>query len=131
MCAVCRRALNIENGRYIHPAKDEPVSHDPVPIAFGVMPALLRCDFCSAEHPTKLLPARTFQTPIIGAGSLGNWACCSICAGFIEKGMLESLISRAVETAPPELRKLTGIRKLYRALYSNLQDNITGPLRDL
>lgn len=129
MCAVCRRVLDFDSGMYVHPMKDRPVNHPTVPIPMGILEPRLRCDFCSADQPTKVLPVATFQSG--PAASRGNWCCCDICAKLIQRGLWDRLVDRVILTAPREIRRTPNVRMLYRNLYRQLQDNITGPVRDL
>lgn len=57
------------------------------------------CDFCSSPNVTWVYPARTFAAYVfegIVGESVGDWAACPICHGFIEAGQQTELAERSL-----------------------------------
>lgn len=90
------------------------------------------CDFCFDPNVTHVLPARSFVAPL-NMGSLGDWACCSVCANLIEKNRWPDLFLRVKNSW--EVKK--GIvmhplaQNLIKNVYKRLRKNITGPVRPI
>lgn len=146
-CAVCGRILNAyvspEGERsWLHTFADLPEDHPAVPVGTGEIIPQPRCDFCSAEHPTWELPARSFVIPDLTLGQVengshGNWAACDSCAQLIGRDQWTALRRRALTAwSDPTMRtRSTGsavagdVDRQLSQLYRLLRRNITGPLR--
>jgi hypothetical protein len=145
ICETCDRAVDIRataDGvtftHTIHDPDDHPVVAVPAPPGWSGG----RCDFCSAEQPRFVLPARDFamtdvlDVPAELAGwnySKGDWAACEPCALLIQADRWTSLERRSAA----EFEKSHGLprteeaRTATRALHRKLRKNITGSLRPI
>lgn len=94
---------------------------------------MANCDFCYDPEPTHVLPARDFQTPIPGAGSTGDWACCEVCADLIFTDQWTRLTNRVIASweARTGLEMPDGGKAALRRLYRELRKNITGAVRKI
>ncbi|SFO83002.1 hypothetical protein SAMN05421810_101100 [Amycolatopsis arida] len=136
ICKVCDRALNRyvddDGVTYIHTFND-PTNHEPVPVE-APPDWRGRCDFCSAEKPEFLLPARDFRVPHHdNEMSIGDWAACAFCAMLIDSNRWNELARRAaaghekLHGVPPDELRITFVR----ALYGELRKHISGSLRPI
>ncbi|MBY0502737.1 MAG: hypothetical protein K2X03_02425 [Bryobacteraceae bacterium] len=60
----------------------------------------LKCDFCSAPHPSWRYPALTFVAycaPDVAGESVGDWAACEICHTLIETNDHAGLAQRSLD----------------------------------
>lgn len=133
-CAVCARMLDYfqatdggESG-WQHGFVDSPADHLAVPVEPGQIHTRGRCDFCSAESPTWMIPARDFHA--VGASySDGGWGACEACKTLVDGDRWNTLIARVMTACdlPPDA--VTHLRRLYRALRANITGAPT-PLED-
>ena len=147
VCAVCGRILNSYLSpagcqSWLHTFADLPEDHPAVPVRLsdGVT-AQPRCDFCSDEHPTWEVPARSFVVPGLTSGpvdnaSHGNWSACDRCAELIRRNQWTALRRRALAAwsdsaaaAGTGSGPTAGIDQQLAQLYRLLRRNITGPPR--
>lgn len=141
MCGTCRRVVNWfepvdgSPGRWVHSAQDLAADHavEPVPVDGTVRG---RCDFCSVDNPTWVLPARPFEVvkgPGMGFHSVDDtWAACDACAELIRANHWLALVDRVLDTFPTEDGKPTlSDQFMLVALYNTLRRNVTGPLRPI
>jgi hypothetical protein len=140
VCAVCGRVLDRQDNRWFHgeAIADEPdVKDHPVIAVLDTDVPLehirAKCDFCFADDPEYVLPARSFENPGGITGSDGDWAPCAACADLIQKNDWKGLLRRA--RAGYEARHqivMTGeMVTAVASLYRRLRKNITGPIRPL
>jgi hypothetical protein len=138
VCAVCGRVLDRKDDRWFHglataddpDVKDHPaiaVLDSDVPLAH----IRAKCDFCFADDPEYILPARTFEVPGGFGGSDGDWAPCGACADLIDRNDWNGLLRRAV--AGYEVRNHVVLgeteTRALASLYRRLRKNITGSIR--
>lgn len=135
VCIVCGRVLDYrEIDGWIHSLASLPdeVDHPVIP----VLPeeageqARPRCDFCYADYPEWILPARDFVAIPGRSVSTGDWAACEMCAREIRKDAWNALVRRVHasyvarhDADGPESPE--DFKRLYRAL----RKHITGGLR--
>lgn len=133
ICVVCGRTLDYTHGTgYFHGiGHEEGSDHPAIPIDPGEAPEQdrPRCDFCFADDPHYVVPARSFNH---GIGiSAGDWAACELCAREIERDSWNGLLRRVLASwearygEPMEEPVREGLRRMYRGL----RKNITGAIR--
>lgn len=134
VCIVCGRVLDYWDGRgwqHSTASRDpDEIDHPPIPVSPEEAGEQLRarCDFCYADYPEFVVPAKSFGTGI--GESVGGWAACEACAGHIEADAWNRLMERVVASwearhGPMEESIRTGLNRLYRTL----RKNITGSVR--
>lgn len=137
VCVECRRVLDTvtRDGatHYAHTYQDlqDGVDHEPVPVEAPEGYRGGRCDFCSSDTPTYVLPARDFDTEF-NAGSAADWAVCDGCAPLIERDQWNRLLDRVSEVRearghPTGEAERTAMKRLWRTL----RKNITGSLKPI
>lgn len=136
ICATCNRVLDLYTDatttRYQHTLGDSPADHAPVPVEAPPGYRGGHCDFCNADHPAFVLPARDFLLPVPGQNSLGDWAACQLCADLITKNQWTELVVRVTEIeAHRGLHLGAGGVAALHGLYALLRHNVTGPLRPI
>lgn len=132
VCLVCGRVLDYWTGfGWRHGLGHDPSEaddHPPVAVSPDEAGEQLRarCDFCSADEPTFVVPARSFTHG--PSNSVGDWAACEACAVEIGRDAWNALLRRAVAawwathgSMDPAIE--TGLRGLYRSL----RKHMTGP----
>lgn len=126
VCEVCRRVLDFhEHEGYRHTIGDADADHAPVPIpAIEVDEIAGRCDFCYADGPEFVIPARDFEV-VPGHESLGDWAACATCADLIGSDQWSRLVRRASEGyeqrhGPMDAQVAASLPRLYRLLRKNM-----------
>ena len=130
-CAVCARvlaAITLDGAevRYDHELIDQPADHPPVPVPPDAIHTRQRCDFCTAEDPGWVLPARTFSVPGLPAASVQAWAACEPCAALIRLNQWTRLRARCVPilaATNPAMRPAevdAALGRLWRQLRRNL-----------
>jgi hypothetical protein len=127
VCAVCGRVLDHRDDvGFVHTVGDAGADHDPIPVP--VDQALVvagRCDFCYADYPEWVIPAREFEA-LPGHMSSGDWAACEACARLIESNQWSALQRRAAQSwlqrhgEPMAPLVLAGLPRLYRLLRKNI-----------
>lgn len=136
VCIVCGRVLDFhERDGWIHSlatTDPEEIDHPPIPVLPEEAGEQMRprCDFCYADFPEWVLPARDF-TAIPGVSeSTGDWAACDLCAREIEKdrwNVLQRRVRASWEARhgvmPDE------VEQAQKRLYRLLRKNVTGSLR--
>ncbi len=106
-------------------------------MAFDQVQVRGRCDFCFADNPVWVVPAKEirYEIPALdsGGGMDSDWAACDPCGQLIMKDRWNALLDRVqgswerrnfesmTETMQAELRKL----------YRLLRKSITGSLRPI
>ena len=130
VCAVCGRVLEFWEGKgWFHNLGDESLwDHPPVPVRDTEIIVVEKCDFCYADEPGWVIPARSFVS--LASNSGGNWAACDDCERLIRRNDWNGLIRRVKAAwesrhGPMEAPVEAGIRHLYR----QLRKAITGPAR--
>ena len=138
VCGVCGRVLDhvtFPDGSrpnfWRHTQADQPEDHQPVPVLPGEVPTRGRCDFCQAEDPTWVLPARDFDLVGLPTGSKGDWAACDTCANLISMDRWNALLARAVASWEERHGKDSIAPVFMGRLYRTLRKNITGAIRPL
>ena len=131
VCEICGRVLDYEEGvGYLHTAGDSAAGHEPMPVPQSqALVVAGRCDFCYADHPAWVVPARDFEV-LPGHVSNGDWAACSDCGRLIETDQWSALTRRARRGweqihGPMPDHQSDALPRLYRLL----RKNITGALR--
>lgn len=125
VCAVCARVLNFDSAfGWAHAYQDQPEDHPAVPVDCSEVHVQGRCDFCSEEEPTWVVPAKDFEY-FSGHGSHGDWAACRTCAHAIARHDWDTVLSRAEALVPANDR--ADFRAGLKLLYSKLRVNLTGP----
>lgn len=101
ICAVCGRVLTRVRTdgvwNHTHGLQDQPEDHPAVPVERGETAGIDRCDFCSADHPTWLLPVATFEVQS-GVNSVGDWSACEVCVALIQANQWGRLTERGLST---------------------------------
>jgi hypothetical protein len=138
ICLVCGRVLDYHErtGTYEHTiatiqddmggVEDHPV----IDVFPRDAPEQVRglCDFCYAEAPTWIVPARSFELPKIpNAGSTGDWAACVHCAPLVAKDRWNEVFRRS--KAGYEARNgamIPPVETALKAMHRKLRKNITG-----
>lgn len=128
VCRTCGRVLDYEEGvGYDHSLGEQRlVDHpaDPVPQSEAVA-TVGRCDFCFADFPEWLVPARDFEV-MPGHMSDGDWSACAECVRLIESNQWARLLRRArqswerrhEEVMPPAME--AGLARMYRLLRKHI-----------
>lgn len=139
ICAVCGRVLShvtdSQGVGWMHSPMDQLAEdHPAVPVKQDEVPMIGRCDFCSADYPANLIPARSFVLPFQTQHmSNGDWSACLACTALIEANQWSRLVDRALATfrhvRPPEHEEM--VRHATAVMYRKLRANITGPPRPL
>lgn len=136
VCGVCGHPLNyreIRGGesRFEHALGEQMADHDPEPVPQSQAVVVAdRCDFCYADHPQWVVPARSFML-MAGHNSGGDWAACDECAPLIERDQWSALARRAKEGweerhgVPMPGPVADNLSRMYRLL----RRNITGSLK--
>jgi hypothetical protein len=144
VCATCGRVLERwvspdgTEEQFRHSHIDQPETHAPVPVKPQEAASWTgRCDFCSADNPAWVLPARDFQfvqfeDDEYDTGSAGGWAACDECARLIRQNAWTRLVTRAQahyeeKHGPMHPQAALAMRVMYR----NLRKNVTGSLRPI
>jgi len=138
-CAVCARvldALDIDGVlHWEHVIGDQPADHPAVPALPGSeVQVHARCDFCAADDPPWLLPARSFDmVGPVAAGSANAWAACDPCAALIRLHQWTALRRRSLalfaQRAGRPLAEVEASMGPYvNRLWRQLRANVTGPL---
>lgn len=132
VCAVCGQVLDRYQGGWIHTAElvQAPNSHVAVPVEYGAVPLVTRCDFC---HRTVELfqrwcvPATDFEVPLIKTVSIGGWACDKVCADLVAARDWNGLIDR--HYASPETQTVDApiYREWLEKLYAKLEEHMEEP----
>jgi hypothetical protein len=134
-CAVCARVLDArtEGDRllgYAHGYSDQAADHVAIPVALHDIDYKGRCDFCNADNPGWVLPARTFQVDP-GSESVEGWAACDPCAALLARNEWTRLRKRAVDSfaaAHPDLTMTSAeIDATLGRIYRLLRPNVLGP----
>jgi hypothetical protein len=134
VCAVCGRALDYYNSAdphvdsgWMHTMQDrEHEDHPAVPASLDEIEMVGRCDFCNADEPHWVIPAKTFEV-LPGSMSNGDWAACDACCELIATRRWESLIRRAASsTVYRDTTPQAMVKASLASLYSRLKKNITG-----
>jgi hypothetical protein len=132
ICAACDSALNVfigpDGATYIHP-NDHPGDHEPVPVA--ARPDWRgRCDFCSDDQPTHVVPADDFRVPGMDWQiSDGGWAACAACTELVgadDWARLEDRVATSFDRVNGEPMSPLA-RRYIRELHRRLRHVITGP----
>jgi hypothetical protein len=148
ICAVCGfpldRFTDADGARFVHTplalatlAKRGGVPHNPVPIEAPPGYAGGFCDFCSAQPPLFVLPARDFTFPDSPhQSSNGDWSACAACGELLAGGDWSGLVERAAraierENAPIPPGYGRVLRESLTRTYARLRECVTGPLRPL
>jgi hypothetical protein len=142
VCAVCGRVLDIitrgDHTYWTHTLADLPADHPAVPATVTEVAARYRCDFCSADQPRWVLPARPFQLDgIPQAAVVEAWAACDTCAGLIRANRWTALRDHVVATARGSVgfgltrRETQAMGAALDRLYRQLRANITGTLHQI
>lgn len=130
MCEVCGRVLDHVGGTgYVHTVGDSSVGHRAVPIPQSeALVVAGRCDFCYADYPEWLVPAREFEV-VPGHISSNDWAACNDCAALIEKHQWSALLRRARVSwesrhgaMPPAMEQ--GLARMYRLLRKHMAGSL-------
>ena len=138
VCAVCARVLaaTTRDGEFVyrHERIDSPADHPAVPVAPQAIQTRARCDFCLAEDPAWIVPARSFQPAGTAQMSVGAWAACQVCAPLIGRNQWAAL-RRHVIARYRDADRLGGLSEQVVAaglsrLWRQLRPHITGePVR--
>jgi len=127
-CAVCARILDHADGAgYMHMISD---GHVVVPVVPSEIRTDYRCDFCTAPHPTWVLPADSFKVAGIPAGSDGGWSACEACADLLRADDWAGLVRRAIrEYAVWAGHPMLAESRMFLAqTYRRLSSKVSGPL---
>lgn len=131
-CGTCGRVLNTrtddDGSTLIHQELDRD-DHPVVPVRAPEGDPGDHCDFCHADRPTHVVPARAFEIPVFDghvAGSPGDWSACERCAELVTVNMWTRLRVLARNTwqaeagiaMPPEVEAV--IARQFRLLRRNM-----------
>ncbi len=119
-CAVCARVLDAVTTppkygflgvtSYRHGLADLPEDHPAVPVPPDQVHTAARCDFCSADDPAWIVPARSFRLEAVPqAHSVEAWAA-------LRRRVLAAFARR--EQVTPGMA--AGLNRLYKQLRANL-----------
>lgn len=141
ICANCRRPLEVVEHHVAGQLTEVTFSHtlaiegvecpELVPITGDRASQVSICDFCSSPSPAWAYPARSF---IMGEttredgtklewSSVGLWAACDHCHGYIENQDWTAVADRHVEQKPGSKNLKTKLVSLYQEFGANR----TGP----
>jgi len=135
VCIICGRVLDFhERDGWIHSIATldpEELDHPPIPVLPEEAGEQIRprCDFCYADFPEWILPARSFTVIPGQSESVGDWAACDGCARLIERDQWNVLIRRvhaSFEARHGEVSDALLIE--WKRFYRRLRQNITGSL---
>jgi hypothetical protein len=133
VCAVCGQVLDQWQGQWIHARETVGKSdHVAVPVQYGAVPLVTRCDFCYAVVDLDkrwTLPVHDFVMPMINTGSSGNWAACESCADLIGKGDWDAVIIRHLESPETSTPNDPIYHKFLGDLYRMVRENAFGSIR--
>lgn len=122
----------MEGRGWLHGVADpEGYDHPAVPVEDTEVVVRDRCDFCFVDGTEWVIPARSFETPVPGSGSEGDWAACDDCATCILRNDWNGLLRRVLASweerhgQPMDEPVVQALRVMYR----QLRKNITGPPR--
>lgn len=130
VCAVCGRVLDFWEGKgWLHPLADPTLDdHPAVPVSDTEVPVVAKCDFCYADSPGWIIPARTFAS--MGAKSAEDWAACDSCVVLIEKNQWNALLRRVKVSWEERSGPMDSeVEARLKALYRTLRKHITGAPR--
>jgi hypothetical protein len=131
VCETCGRVLDRHPQGWVHSVGDAEVGHDPVPVPQSqALVVAGRCDFCYADYPPWVVPAREFAV-MPGHMSSGDWAACDECAALIERDQWSALVRRAragweARHGPMDPAAVANLPRMYRLL----RRHITGSLKE-
>ena len=110
--------------------------HMAVPVPRSEVHTKLRCDFCSAQEPSWVVPVEPFQgTP--EHQTTADWYACEVCARLVRKKRWDALLDRIkveitakyrIPLSHPGIKMLTDQHK---ALIGQMREYQTGPPRRL
>lgn len=127
VCGVCGRVLDHRDDiGFVHTVGDAAADHDPMPVPMDeALVVAGRCDFCYADYPEWVIPAREFEA-LPGHMSSGDWAACEECIRLIDSNQWSALQRRAAQSwlsrhgEPMAAPVLANLPRLYRLLRSNI-----------
>lgn len=127
-CAVCGRILDHTDDGWLHAnvLDSTLIDHIAVPVPADEIEVEEKCDFCYADSPAFIVPAKSFV--YMGAGSHENWAACDECARLLSRNEWNALNRRmraSWESRHGEMPE--AVYQSVRGLYRALRKNITGP----
>jgi hypothetical protein len=135
LCAICVRSLALFEpasrrmpSAWIHGLADQPEDHSAVPVRVAELGQIRAvCDFCSAERPQWIVPARSFdESSIPGLATAGRsvaaWSACDQCKVLVERNQWTALQERVLGPSASDFAR-HAVGKLHRLL----RGNITGP----
>ncbi|MEO3931435.1 hypothetical protein WMO79_01290 [Micrococcaceae bacterium Sec7.4] len=129
-CAVCGHVLNLHSSAFgdnwVH-ALEEDKDHPAVPVSSGSIRTITLCDFCLAPDAAWVLPVEDYRVP--GGENVGDWQCCAGCAAFLERTDWAGLTQRAMDAARGRVQAEEIRPAVFEAMYSQLREHITGPVR--
>ncbi len=136
-CAVCGHVLNQYTGAFgetwVH-ALTQDQDHPAVPVPSGSIRTISLCDFCLAPDASWVLPVEDFTIDSVwedipAHANVGDWQSCAGCAALLERGDWDGLSQRAL-TAALDRGQIDGAElAVFKELYSQLREHITGPVR--
>jgi hypothetical protein len=136
-CAVCGLMLDLFEpasqrlpSAWVHPTQDLPEDHPAVPVRVADLPSIRsHCDFCSADAPRWIVPARSFTEPFLpgatlAGSSVGAWAACDVCVDYIRLDRWNALQKRVLSLLGSN--ELAMAERALSKLYRLLRSSITG-----
>ena len=137
MCQTCQRVLDLWTDGAVATYRHTPLDPDDHPVVPVPTPADFtggRCDFCGAEPPAFVVPARDFMDPTHPDRlSRGDWSACVACAELINRNDWTAVHRRfrASWQQASGIPLPTAVAAAVHALHVKLRNNITGPLRPI
>ena len=130
-CAVCGHVLNQRSsafGRTWEHALEQDKDHPAVPVPVEEIRTIKLCDFCLEPDAAWILPAEDYRASP-ESESVGDWQCCAGCAAFLEKGDWTALTAKALAAVRSRGETRGAELEIFEAMYSQLREHITGPVR--
>lgn len=130
-CAVCGHVVNQRVNSFgevwFHTLKGD--DHPVVPVPVESINTIIMCDFCLAPNGRWVLPAEDYEA-VPGHNSVGDWATCDVCAGYINDDAWDALTDHA-HAAAERRRGIRGSvdRRALAVFYTQLRAHVTGPVR--
>lgn len=133
VCAVCRQVCDRKDGEYIHSLELVGKSdHVCVPVDYGQVPTVVRCDFCYriVDHEELwTVPSQDFMAPHVNHGMIGGWACDQECAELATAHNWYALVQRHRQSPFTEVPDNPIYNKVIFDLYVTLGHNMLGDAR--
>jgi len=130
VCAVCGQVCDRnQDGEWLHALELVGKSdHVCVPVDYGEVPTVWRCDFCHRIVPLEAMwtvPATTFRSMVTGQFMVGGWACDSECAQLARSLDWDGLVDRYMASPETNIPDQPLFRMATRTLYQELAAHMT------